>query len=156
MILSTKTKKEILLDEVVNNNIPLSDVQVINTSKNIEYDWLDKHVEVWYTVHYTRPPRIVREVGKTICDLINIVYENRNQREAAKAYAEGKLTQMILSRTKLEDQLQRVETERALTTNPRRIKELNRTFKALKEARQREVIKLGTSFHADRIRYGGM
>lgn len=155
MILSEITKKELRIDEIVDHRISLSDVRIIAEHKNNPYEWLDKHVEVWYNVHYTRPSRIVREVARTICDIINIVYDTPEQRQAAKSYAERQLTKMILGRTKLEDHLQRVENDRAMTTNPKRLKELNKTYKALKAARAKELVRLGFSSQADKIRYGG-
>lgn len=159
MILSLKTKKELRVDEIVDQRISLTEVKLVTkpTDKaNKPFEWLDKHIEVWYNIHYTRPARVVREVGQVITSMINLMYDDQKQREAAKAYSERYLTQMILSRTKLEDQLQRVENERALTTNPKRLKELNKTFKALKDARTKELVRVGTTRETDRIRYGSM
>lgn len=75
--------------------------------------------------------------------MINTSYDTKETREAAKAYAERKLTEKIMNRTHIEDNLQRALNERDMTCDPRRRKVLTDLVKALSHERSKELAKRG-------------
>lgn len=123
----------------MSERIPLNELTIVAE----DITWLDKHVEVWYNCHYTRPARIVKELGNTLNELINVQYENLDQRDYAKTYVQKKLSEKIMNRSHLEDNLARLENDKAMTCDPKRCEEINKSISALKKLNAKEILRRG-------------
>lgn len=133
---------EVQIDYLNDHHLPLTDIIVDTSPVSADpFSWLDKHIEVWYTTHYKRPARVVRSIGSTICTLIDFEYDTNEVREAAKAYAQEKLTEKIMSRSHLEDNLQKLENEYAMTCDPVRRADLKKNIEQIRGASIADIAK---------------